>query len=115
MNFQVFSGVFASVSDECFKCFICLYTYVTNVLFRYFKSRSDISHVVMAPVTDHSLPFVRELSDQRHGLSWITGSSGARSPKTMQSRGMEGCGCRCEKRRSHERPNRWRGGGTDSR
>ena len=45
--FQVFSGVFASVSDTCFKCFICLQTYVANVLSGCFKSRSSVA---MAPV-----------------------------------------------------------------
>jgi hypothetical protein len=30
----------ASVSDECFKCFICLQTYVANVASECFKSRS---------------------------------------------------------------------------
>jgi hypothetical protein len=37
---QWFSGVFASVSDTCFKCFICLQTYVTSVVSGCFKSRS---------------------------------------------------------------------------
>ena len=37
MAFQVFSGVFASVSDTCFKCFICLQTYVANASSGYFK------------------------------------------------------------------------------
>jgi hypothetical protein len=31
MTFEVFSCVFASVSDVCFNCFICLQTYVANV------------------------------------------------------------------------------------
>jgi hypothetical protein len=31
MVFKVFSGVFASVSDSCFKCFICFQTYVASV------------------------------------------------------------------------------------
>jgi hypothetical protein len=29
--FQVFLGVFASISATCFKCFICLQTNVANV------------------------------------------------------------------------------------
>jgi hypothetical protein len=41
--FQVFSGVFASVSDACFKCFICLQTYVASVASECFKSRSDVA------------------------------------------------------------------------
>jgi hypothetical protein len=80
MTFQVFSGVFASVLDECF---ICLHKYVANVLFRCFKSRSGVAHIAMVPVADHHLPFICKLWDQRHGLSWMTSSSGARSPRTM--------------------------------
>jgi hypothetical protein len=41
-GFQVFH---ASVSDACFKCFICLQTYVANVSSECFKSRSAIAHV----------------------------------------------------------------------
>jgi hypothetical protein len=39
-GFQVFSYVFAIVSDTCFKCFICLQMYVASVASRCFKSRS---------------------------------------------------------------------------
>jgi hypothetical protein len=31
--FQVFLGVFASISDVCFKCCICLQTYVVSIAF----------------------------------------------------------------------------------
>jgi hypothetical protein len=31
MDFKVFAGIFSSVSDACFKCFICLQIYVANV------------------------------------------------------------------------------------
>jgi hypothetical protein len=48
-SFQVFLGVFASVSDACFKYFICFQTYVTNVSSECFKSRSVVPHVAMAP------------------------------------------------------------------
>jgi hypothetical protein len=41
--FQVFLGVFACVSDSCFKCFICLQTYVASVVSRCFKSRSGVA------------------------------------------------------------------------
>ena len=44
-GFQVFSRVFASVSDACFKCFICLQMLVANILSKCFKSRSGIAHV----------------------------------------------------------------------
>jgi hypothetical protein len=47
---SVFSGVFASVSDICFKCFICLHMYVASVASGCFKSRL----VVVSP----SLPSV---------------------------------------------------------
>ena len=36
-GFQVFLDTFASVSDICFKCFICLQTYIANVIFECFK------------------------------------------------------------------------------
>ena len=40
-GFQLFSRrFFASVSEACFMCFICLQTYVPTVAFGYFKSRS---------------------------------------------------------------------------
>jgi hypothetical protein len=44
MAFQVFSGVFASVLDPCFKCFICLQTHFANVSSGCFKSRSDVAN-----------------------------------------------------------------------
>jgi hypothetical protein len=59
MSFQVFSGVFVSVSDACFKCFICLQTYVANVSSRCFESRSGVAHVAMAPVTGEQRPATR--------------------------------------------------------
>jgi hypothetical protein len=40
--FQVFSDVFASVLNACFKCFICLQTYVTSVVSGCFKSKSGV-------------------------------------------------------------------------
>jgi hypothetical protein len=36
--------VFASVSDVCFKCFICIFLYVANVVSGCFKSRSGVSY-----------------------------------------------------------------------
>ena len=41
--FTMISSVFASVSDACFKCFICLQTYVASVAFECFKSRLRIA------------------------------------------------------------------------
>jgi hypothetical protein len=38
------SGIFASVSGVCSKCFICLLLYVTTVASRCFKSRSGVAH-----------------------------------------------------------------------
>jgi hypothetical protein len=38
---------FASVSDACFKCSICLHIYVASVVFGYFKSRLGLAHVAM--------------------------------------------------------------------
>jgi hypothetical protein len=46
--FQVFSGVFTTILDGCFNYFICLYTYVANVLSGCFKSRLCVAHVAMA-------------------------------------------------------------------
>jgi hypothetical protein len=40
---SVFSCVFVSVSDACFKYFICLQTYVANVVSVCFKSRSGVA------------------------------------------------------------------------
>jgi hypothetical protein len=41
--FQVFLGVFISVSDVCFKYFICLQTYVVSVASGCFKSRLGVA------------------------------------------------------------------------
>jgi hypothetical protein len=43
-GFQVFSSAFVSVSDVCFKCFICLLLYVVTVASGCFKSRSGVAH-----------------------------------------------------------------------
>jgi hypothetical protein len=43
MAFQVFLCVFANISDTYFKCFICFYTYITNVSSDSFKSGSDVA------------------------------------------------------------------------
>jgi hypothetical protein len=44
MVFKYFLDVFVSVSDACFKCFICLLLYVTTVVSGCFKSRSGVAH-----------------------------------------------------------------------
>jgi hypothetical protein len=49
MVFNCFQVCFASVSDACFKCCICLKTYVASVASGYFKSRFGIPHVTMWP------------------------------------------------------------------
>jgi hypothetical protein len=43
-DFQMFLGVFASVSDACFKCFICFLLYVAIVVSGCFESRSGVAH-----------------------------------------------------------------------
>ena len=43
----MFSCVFASVSEACFKYFICLQTYVASVASRCLESRSGVAHVVI--------------------------------------------------------------------
>jgi hypothetical protein len=47
-GFQVFPGVFSSVSKACFKCFICLQMYVATVVFECFKSRSGVASFLLA-------------------------------------------------------------------
>jgi hypothetical protein len=42
-SLSVFSGVFVSILDACFKYFICLHTYVASVASGYFKSRSGVA------------------------------------------------------------------------
>jgi hypothetical protein len=43
-GFQMFLGVFTSVPDACFNCFICLFLYVATVVSKCFKSRSGVAH-----------------------------------------------------------------------
>jgi len=40
----MFLGVFASVLDACFKCFICLLLYVVIIASGFFKNRSGVVH-----------------------------------------------------------------------
>jgi hypothetical protein len=47
MTFQVFLVFFASISDACFKCFICLQTYVANASSGCFKSILGVAHIAM--------------------------------------------------------------------
>jgi hypothetical protein len=42
-SFKHFSGIFASVLDECLKCFICLHMYVASATSAYFKNRSGVA------------------------------------------------------------------------
>jgi hypothetical protein len=44
MIFKYFFRCFASVSNTCFKCFICLLLYIATVAFGCFKSRSGVTH-----------------------------------------------------------------------
>jgi hypothetical protein len=47
-GFQVFSGVFfSSVSEACFKCFICLQMYVTTIVYGCFKSRLGVASLLL--------------------------------------------------------------------
>jgi hypothetical protein len=41
---SVFSVVFASFTDACFKCFICLQTKVASVVSECFKSISGVTY-----------------------------------------------------------------------
>jgi hypothetical protein len=56
MAFQVFSGVFASVSEACFKCFICLQTYVANISSECFKVDRGVAHVAKTPMSGKQRP-----------------------------------------------------------
>jgi hypothetical protein len=48
-DFQAFFQVFfTSVSEACFKYFICLQTYVASITSGCFKSRSGLAHVAMS-------------------------------------------------------------------
>jgi hypothetical protein len=67
----VFSGVFANVldacfnvSNACFKCFICLHTYVANVSFENFKNRPGGAVGVIG--TKH-----RKLGDRPHAAAGV--------------------------------------------
>ena len=55
MVLKCFSGVFASISDACFKCFICLQTYVASVASGCFKSRSVLHLAPSSPRCLHLL------------------------------------------------------------
>jgi hypothetical protein len=68
-------------------CFICLQTYVANISSKCFENRSNVSHVVIAPVAKDHLRFVHELPDQRRGPIMVSSNTGARPPGTTQSRG----------------------------
>jgi hypothetical protein len=46
MIFKCFSGVFVTVLDACFNCFICLQTYIASVASECFKSRSGVANVM---------------------------------------------------------------------
>jgi hypothetical protein len=46
-GFQLFSGVFLSVSEACFKYFLYLQTYITTVVFGCFKSRSGVASLLL--------------------------------------------------------------------
>jgi hypothetical protein len=45
-GFSSVSNCFCKCSDACFKCFICLQTYVVNISFVCFKNRSDVASVL---------------------------------------------------------------------
>jgi hypothetical protein len=57
-RFPIVFQVFLNVSNTCFKCFICIYTYVANVSSQCFKSGSGVAHITMAPVANRQRPAV---------------------------------------------------------
>jgi hypothetical protein len=70
-GFQVFSCVFSSVSEACFKCFICLQTYVTTVVFGCFKSKPGVASLLAfcCIVSVCSPSCAGKTSIRRHG--WV--------------------------------------------
>jgi len=44
MVFKIFLGIFASVSNACFKCFICLLLYAATDTSGCFKNRSSVAY-----------------------------------------------------------------------
>jgi hypothetical protein len=73
---QVFFHVFfANVSYICFKCFICLQTYVASVASICFKNRSGGAHVAMCVRSGRgaSSPLTRGLA--------VLAASGPRGPR----------------------------------
>jgi hypothetical protein len=69
-GFQVFHVFFASALSACFKCFIYLQTYVANVSYGCFKSKSGVAHAAWRQwLADSGLPqgFGSYLMPSSHG------------------------------------------------
>jgi hypothetical protein len=61
--FKYFLGVFAIVSNTCFKCFIWLLLYIAIVVSGCFKSRSGVAHGI-------------RVDDVRGGVGNVRGDTG---------------------------------------
>jgi hypothetical protein len=74
-GFQVF--FMCNVSNACFKCFICLETYVSNAASERFESISGVTHVATGPTfCSHQLQL---LGRRRAGTNGGGGTSGPRA------------------------------------
>jgi hypothetical protein len=70
MVFKCFSGVFASVSDVCFKYFIYFWTYIVNIASGCFKTRSSVA--------SPSVPFLLSHLGVRRGKAETVPTSASR-------------------------------------
>jgi hypothetical protein len=75
--FQVFSCVFSSVSDACFKILICLQKHVANVSSGCFKSRSGVAPMDPPTAVVGAAPSGRRHPDKGSEEGASEGSGGA--------------------------------------
>jgi hypothetical protein len=77
-DFQVFSGVFASVSDACFKCFICCLLYVQLL-------HLDVSNVDQVLYMGCAWKVAGGVGDVRDGMGPLLGRSLTRCASTIRA------------------------------
>ena len=98
-GFQAFFMYFLSVSEACFKCFICTQTYVTAVASGCFKSRSGVC--ICCNVT-RLLQLLEGARRVRWGADATWGWPGAQTPRGVglgvdAASGARGAKCRRER------------------
>ena len=70
---SVFQVFFASVSDACFKCFICLFLYVASVASECFRSRLGVAHGMYVEARGcASAPCTGDIRVARVSVFWTT-------------------------------------------